>query len=143
MKNGTCLQVIQYVLLFVDIGLGGIKGKTQKNGQANGISLFLDLLNANIPRIAIENPVPLKCVGLPKYTQIIQPWQFGHDYSKKTCLWLKNIPKLVPTKIVDITYYTTPKGRRFTYGWYMTPRNSKARSKTFQGIANAMAEQWG
>ena len=105
--------------------------------------MFMDLWNANIPLIALENPVPLKGVGLPPYTQIIQPWQFGHDYSKKTCLWLKGLPKLTPTKVVQITYYTTPKGRRFTAGWYATPRNSKARSKTFPGIAKAMAEQWG
>ena len=113
-----------------------------QEGQEKGKNLFMDLWQSYIPLIALENPVPLKGM-LPPYTQIIQPWQFGHDYSKKTCLWLKGLPKLIPTKIVDITYYTTPKGRRFTYGWYMTPRNSKARSKTFLGIAEAMADQWG
>ena len=106
-------------------------------------SFFMRLLTAGIKRICAENPVPLKKRQLPAYTQIIQPWQFGHDYSKKTCLWLKNLPKLKPTKIVEVTYYTTPNGRRFTKGWYFTPRNSKDRSRTFQGIAAAMAEQWG
>lgn len=104
---------------------------------------FMLLLATPIPKICIENPVPLKVSNLPKYTQIIQPWQFGHDYSKRTCLWLKNLPPLQPTNVVEITYYVTPKGRKFTRGWYFTPRNSKARSYTFKGIAEAMADQWG
>jgi hypothetical protein len=104
---------------------------------------FVRLLESDIPRICLENPVPQKIMNLPPYTQIIQPWQFGHDYSKKTCLWLKNLPPLQPTEIVELTYYTTPKGRRFTRGWYFTPRNGKDRSRTFPGIAAAMADQWG
>ena len=106
-------------------------------------SLFISLLNADIPRICIENPVPSKQANLPKYDQIIQPYEHGHDHSKKTCLWLKNLPKLEPTNIVEITYITTPNGYRYTKGWYKTPRNSIARSRTFQGIADAMADQWG
>lgn len=105
-------------------------------------SLFLKCLNANIPRICLENPVPSSMAKLPQYTQIIQPYQFGHDHSKKTCLWLKNLPKLEPTKIIKISYVTTDNGYRYTRGWYETPRNSTARSRTFQGIADAMAEQW-
>jgi len=112
-------------------------------GQVKARGFFLDLLNAPIPRICVENPVPLRVISLPSYTQIIQPWQFGHDYSKRTCLWLKGLPKLEPTDVVQITYYTTPKGRRFTAGWYKTPRTMIARSRTFEGIAKAMAEQWG
>ena len=81
--------------------------------------------------------------GLPKYTQIIQPYQFGHDHSKKTCLWLKNLPKLKPTKIVKVTYITTANGYRYTKGWYETTRNSTDRRRTFTGIALAMADQWG
>ncbi len=110
---------------------------------ANAKNLFCRLLNSNIDKICIENPVPQKKWGLPPYNQIIQPYQFGHDYSKKTCLWLKNLPLLKPTETVELTYYTTPNGKRFTKGWYFTPRNSKARSKTFPGIARAMAFQWG
>ena len=106
-------------------------------------SLFISLLNADIPRICIENPVPSKQANLPKYDQIIQPYHHGHDHSKKTCLWLKNLPKLEPTNIVEVTYITTPNGYRYTKGWYKTPRNSIARSRTFQGIADAMADQWG
>ena len=105
--------------------------------------LFMTLMNANIEKICIENPVPSYRAGLPKYTQIIQPYQFGHDYSKKTCLWLKNLPQLKPTKKVKLTYITTKKGHRYTKGWYMTPRNSTDRSRTFKGIASAMANQWG
>ena len=106
-------------------------------------SLFMALLNADIPKICIENPVPSKVAGLPKYDQIVQPYQFGHDHSKKTCLWLKNLPKLKPTKLVELTYITTKNGHRYTRGWYMTPRNSTDRSRTFVGIAEAMANQWG
>jgi hypothetical protein len=106
-------------------------------------SLFMSLLNADIPRICVENPVPSKMARLPKYDQIIQPYQFGHDYSKKTCLWLKNLPKLKATNVIAISYITTKNGYRYTKGWYEMPRNSKDRSRTFQGIADAMAEQWG
>jgi len=106
-------------------------------------SLFMALLNADIPHICIENPVPSKAANLPQYTQIIQPYHYGHDHSKKTCLWLKNLPKLKPTNIIPITYVTTKGGHRYTKGWYETPRNSVARSRTFPGIADAMAEQWG
>ena len=111
--------------------------------QVEAREFFNRFLNANIEKICVENPVPLKVIGLPKYSQIIQPYHHGHDHSKKTCLWLKNLPLLEKTNIVELTYYTTPKGRRFTKGWYFTPRTSKARSRTFQGIADAMAEQWG
>ncbi len=100
---------------------------------------FMQCLKAPIAKICVENPVPLQEAKLPPYTQIIQPYLFGHDYSKRTCLWLKRLPKLQPTKITELTYYTTPKGRQFTAGWYFTPRNSKDRSRTFQGIADAMA----
>ena len=111
----------------------------------DGTKFFNILFKSDIEKICIENPIPsLKTREyIGKYDQIIQPWQFGHDYSKKTALWLKNLPELKPTKIIEITYYTTPNGKKFTKGWYFTPRNSLARSKTFPGIAQAMAEQWG
>jgi len=109
----------------------------------SGKEFFLKVLNADIDKICVENPVPLKKWSLPKYDQIIQPYNFGHDYSKKTCLWLKNLPALKPTKKVKLTYYITPNGKRYTRGWYFTPRNGKDRSRTFAGIAKAMAEQWG
>lgn len=107
------------------------------------LEFFMKLFNSNIPKICIENPTPLKKMNLPKETQAIQPYQFGHDYSKRTCLWLKNLPKLKPTKMVQITYIFSNSGKRYTAGWYRTPRNSVDRSRTFQGIADAMASQWG
>ena len=115
----------------------------KEQGMKIDTGLFMKLLNADIPRICIENPVPSKQANLPKYDQIIQPYQFGHDHSKKTCLWLKNLPKLEPTKIVSVSHIVTKNGFRYTKGWYETPRNSIARSRTFQGIADAMANQWG
>ena len=115
----------------------------EKENKEIDTSLFMSLLNAPIEKICIENPVPSLKAELPKYDQIIQPYQFGHDHSKKTCLWLKNLPKLKPTKIVKITYITTKNGHRYTRGWYETPRNSTDRSRAFTGIANAMAKQWG
>ena len=108
-----------------------------------GKQFFELLLNAPIAKICIENAVPALAIGLPKYTQIIQPYQHGHDHSKKTCLWLKGLPNLQPTKIVKVTYVTTKNGHRYTRGWYETPRNSTDRSRTFTGIATAMADQWG
>jgi hypothetical protein len=100
---------------------------------------FRILMESSIPRICVENPVPHKYaiheIG-KKYTQIIQPWQFGHEESKATCLWLKNLPLLIPTKIMNKReqrlHHLPPSIDRW-----------KLRSITFQGIANAMAEQWG
>ena len=107
---------------------------------------FLKLLEAPIPYIAIENPTPLKVCGLPKNTQVIQPYQFGHQYSKRTLLWLKGLPSLTPTDIV--TQYTPflpsntsgfAKGQGGSRG---VAHNAKDASKTFKGIASAMAQQW-
>ena len=123
------------------------RNRARQNKEENikeiDTSLFMTLLNADIPRICIENPIPSNAANLPKYDQIIQPYQFGHDHSKKTCLWLKNLPKLQPTNIIEISYITTKNGHKYTKGWYQTPRTSIARSRTFQGIAEAMSEQWG
>ena len=110
---------------------------------------FMKILEADCDRIAVENPTPLKLVGLPQYTQAIQPWQFGHPYTKRTCLWLKGLPNLVPTDI--ITDGITPwvnGGCKDAHGNYRRfqgrrERDSKNRAKTFEGIADAMAEQWG
>lgn len=109
---------------------------------------FMQFINAPIARKAIENPVPSGVYRLPKYTQIIQPYEFGHPYSKKTCLWLVNLPALTPTKIVKPVCGWVSGGSKRADG---TPRKNKGipfrdstrRSKTFAGIAKAMAEQWG
>ncbi len=97
---------------------------------------FQEMLYANIPRIAVENPVQHRHARLPKHTQIIQPWMFGHGETKATCLWLKNLPKLVPTNIVE--------GREArVHKMAPGPNRWKERSRTYQGIADAMADQWG
>jgi len=109
------------------------------------VYFFNKLKNANINKVCIENPVPHKIAKqeMGDYSQLIQPWQFGHDYSKKTCLWLIGLPKLKRTKIVKVSYVVTKNGFKYTSGWYKTARNWRDRSRTFKGIAKAMAEQWG
>lgn len=98
---------------------------------------FVDLLMcAPIPRICIENPVSVISSHIRKPDQIIQPWQFGHGETKTTCLWLKGLPALVPTEIVD-----GRRGRILEMG--PSPDRWKERSRTYQGIAEAMANQWG
>ena len=111
-------------------------------------AFFLKFLNAECQRIAVENPVPMAIVGLPPYTQIIQPYQFGHPYSKRTCLWLKGLPPLVPTELVEHYEPYVNGGSKDANGNYRrftgrNERDQKTRSKTFPGIARAMAQQWG
>lgn len=107
---------------------------------------FTLLLNAPIPHIAVENPTPLKIVGLPVATQVIQPYQFGDPYSKRTLLWLKNLPKLVPTNVLSEYVPYLPSntgGKKRGQKTSDLGVSGRARSKTFEGIADAMAEQWG
>lgn len=108
----------------------------------------MEIMNANCPKIAIENPRPLKVVGLPKETQQIQPWQFGEPYTKLTYLWLKNLPPLIPTyNVKDIAVPWVNAGSKKADGAQRERQgvktNAKERSKTFWGIARAMAAQWG
>jgi len=105
---------------------------------------FMMLYNLeNISQLCIENPVPHRYAELPKYTQIINPWQFGHEAKKRTCLWLKGLPELKPTKIVGKgNHYIRKDGSVSNSKWY-AKSNQKQRSKTFSGIAKAMSEQWG
>ena len=139
--------------------------------QREGIEFFCKFLKSDIKHVAIENPIgiisgdyvktwfPDLCekYGLPlRYTQVIQPYEYGHSVSKKTCLWLKGLPPLTPTNIVEPEVIHS-KGKSGGYSgnsWfvrdengkilsYKDPRTAKARSKTFEGIAKAMAEQWG
>lgn len=124
----------------------GIVDKERLKKALEAKAFFMQFYNADCPRIAIENPVPLKIVGLPPKTQQIQPYEFGEPWSKKTYLWLKGLPKLTPTKIVLDYKPFCPAGtsRKLggdSYGKAI-PHESKARSKTFWGIARAMAEQW-
>lgn len=115
--------------------------------MSDGIEFFKRLLNADIPLIAVENPIPHKyaneLIGR-KYDQLIQPYQFGHPESKATCLWLNGLPKLQPTNDVKEIWKQLPKSEAQRIH-YMSPgpERAKLRSKTFHGIAAAMAEQWG
>lgn len=104
--------------------------------QQEGIDFFMAMINAPIEKIAVENPICIMSTKYRKPDQIIQPWQFGHGETKATCLWLKNLPKLEPTNIVD--------GRENRV-WKMPPSKDrwKLRSETYQGIADAIAQQWG
>lgn len=110
--------------------------KDKQPEQAEALDFVRTLMHAPIPRIAIENPVSVISSRIRKPDQIIHPWQFGHGEVKATCLWLKNLPKLVPTNIVEgreARVHRMPPG----------PDRWKERSRTFTGIAEAMAEQWG
>jgi hypothetical protein len=104
--------------------------------QQKSCVLFMQMMLANADRVAVENPVGIMSRCYRRPDQIIQPWQFGHGETKATCLWLKNLPELVPTEIVE--------GREQRV-WRMPPsaNRAKERSKTYPGIAKAMAEQWG
>jgi hypothetical protein len=106
------------------------------------------LLNAPIPNIALENPISIISSRIRKPDQIVQPWQFGHDASKKTCLWLKGLPLLIPTNQVAPRLVNGKKrwGNQTDSGQNkLTPSEDrwKIRSETYAGIAQAMAEQWG
>ena len=107
---------------------------------------FFDIFNADCEKICVENPRPLKIVGLPIPTQVVQPYQFGHPYSKATCLWLKGLPALVPTEV--LTEYkpflpsNTGAFSRGAGGSRGVAHDAKTASKTFHGIAKAISEQW-
>jgi site-specific DNA-cytosine methylase len=121
---------------------------TREKDRKNAIDFFLSLANANIPKIAIENPVGIMSTVWRKPDQYIHPYYFGDPHSKKTGLWLKGLLPLVPTNVVEPKFYVYKDGRRDPM-WHveslkMPPlERMKYRSKTFQGIAKAMAEQWG
>lgn len=104
--------------------------------QAEALEFVRFLLDAPIPRIALENPVSIISSRIRKPDQIIQPWQFGHGEVKATCLWLKNLPKLMPT---DVVAGREARVHRMAPG----PNRWRDRSRTFEGIAAAMAAQWG
>ena len=128
-----------------------VRGEIQKERMQNAIkakAFFMMFFNADCNKVCIENPVPGKIHNLPAYTQIIQPYEHGHPYSKRTCLWLKNLPFLQPTKIIETHTPYVNGGCKDANGNYRraqgrNERDQKTRSKTFQGIAKAMASQWG
>lgn len=110
--------------------------ESKRDEQTKAVDFFMSLVNAPVQLIAIENPVSIMSTRYRRPDQIIQPWQFGHGETKATCLWLKGLPALVPTNIVDgriDRVHKEPPG----------PNRWKNRSRTYPGIAIAMAEQWG
>jgi hypothetical protein len=110
--------------------------KHKQKEQVEALDFVMRLLDAPIEKIALENPISIISSRIRKPDQIIQPWQFGHGETKATCLWLKNLPLLTPTNIVEGREQRIHKLPPSKDRW-------KIRSTTFQGIANAMAEQWG
>lgn len=152
-------------------GAAWFESKRKDGRQKEAIEFFMKILNADCEKIAVENPVNIisgnyigiyfpelqKKHGFPiKPTQAIQPYEFGDEARKKTCLWLKGLPALVPTDIVSPGEIKISSGRTFSSGAsadmardsngkalrWNDPRTAKIRSKTFPGIAKAMAEQW-
>lgn len=123
---------------------------TRAQDRKEAIEFFLALANADIPRIAIENPVGIMSKLFQKPNQIVQPYWFGDEATKTTCLWLKNLPNLVPTKMVGKGERVVLSSGKSLPKWYSDSFNTKIstemrrtlRSKTFQGFADAMAEQW-
>ena len=125
------------------------KGVLDQERYKKGLAakeFFMKFLDADCQRIAVENPVSSTVFQMPKHSQEIQPWQFGHPYTKKTRLWLRGLHPLVPTHIVtpDGPYVPAGTGRkdRSKYGAAKRGEDAKNRAKTFPGIAKAMAEQW-
>ena len=119
--------------------------KDKQVEQAEALDFVRLLLSAPIGKIALENPISIISSRIRKPNQIIQPWQFGHPESKSTCLWLKNLPKLIATDILPLPASgrwsnQTPSGQNKLGP---SPDRWKERSKTYQGIAEAMAQQWG
>jgi hypothetical protein len=119
----------------------GVLNQERYEKGVEAAEFFMKLYNLNVNRVCVENPLPFKIFELPKHTQVIQPYEHGHPYQKRTLLWLRNLPNLEPTNIVEkrvstsasIWFNATGKGKD----------RGRARAKTFEGIAEAMAEQWG
>ena len=143
--NGWDLMVAHPPCTHIAVsGAAWFKQKRQDGTQQAAIDFFLALANAPISKIAIENPVCIMSSVWRKPDQIVQPWQFGHAEQKKTCFWLKGLLPLTETQNVYSEMMLLPKNQRERLH-YLPPSKLrwKERSKTFQGIADAMANQWG
>jgi hypothetical protein len=115
---------------------GALVGQARRDAREDAIFFFMRLMTCDIPKIAIENPIGIMTSRYRKPDQVLQPWMFGHNEQKATCLWLKNLPTLTPTDIVE--------GREQKLHLLPPSKDrAKLRSKTYQGIASAMAQQWG
>lgn len=121
------------------------KAREEKGQQAK--AFFMGIINSRCKRICVENPAPMHYWGLPKYTQIVEPYMFGDPWKKRTCLWLKGLKELHPTEIVEPTGCWTiehgGKTCRVKLRSGKCARSAKERARTFSGIGKAMAEQWG
>ena len=144
-----------------DLAVSGARwfpAKQKDFRQQKSIMFFMQTALCNAARIAVENPIGIMSTCYRKPDQIIQPWQFGHEETKATCLWLKNLPKLFSTKVMEKpeggwkNQSFTPDGRYKSFVNYNErgkimawndPETAKLRSKTYEGIAKAMADQWG
>ena len=132
-----------------DLSVSGAKHfavKIADGRQQRALDFVQLLMNASIDKIAIENPIGVISSKIRKPDQIIQPYHFGHEATKSTCLWLKGLPLLVPTNVVGKGNRHVTKSGKSLPEWYNLPPSVdrwKIRSKTFQGIADAMASQWG
>ena len=135
-----CTYISNAGVRFLYPGGKGVLNEERLKKGIEATHFFLRFLYADCERIAVENPIPSTVYCLPKYTQIIQPWMFGHPVQKKTCLWLKGLPNLVPTDICEERQSSKIAGNWFNHGGKDRQKN---RAKTFPGIAKAMAEQWG
>jgi len=130
-------------------GAAWFKEKRKDGRQQQGMNFFMQFVKANSKRIVIENPVGIMSTHYRKPNQIIQPYEYGDSFSKKTCLWLIGLPELKSTNIVDPGEQIKYKSGKSMPKWYadawkLKPsERAKVRSKTFPGIAKAMAEQWG
>ena len=132
----------------VRMRIGGVLQEERYKKAMEAKAFFMRFFEADCPKICIENPTPMKIVGLPPYQQAIQPYWFGHEYSKRTCLWLKGLPPLIPTMIMEHHEPYVNGGCKDANGNYRKfkgrrERDQKTRAKTFPGVAKAMAEQWG
>jgi hypothetical protein len=136
-NNGWDLMIAHPPCTHLSVsGARHFEAKRKDGRQQAAVDFFMALANADIPRMAIENPICIMSTVWRKPDQIIHPWQFGHGETKATCLWLKGLPLLTPTDIVEgreaRIHRMPPSAERW-----------KIRSKTYQGIADAMAAQWG
>lgn len=124
----------------------GARNEPRWDNMREGAEFFKRLLDSNIPKIAVENPIIHKyarAIIEQKYAQIVQPWMFGHPESKATCLWLKNLPALLETNNVYADFKSLPKNQAQRLHYLPPSANRwKLRSTTFQGLADAMASQW-
>lgn len=152
LNNGWDLMIAHPPCTHLSVaGAGWLRKRPERLDMMERVARFFKaLLDTDIPKICIENPVIfLKAIEIigKKYDQIIEPYQFGEQFKKRTCLWLKNLPLLKPENIVEPTIYWVNSSSNYRPGHKLSNkglhRNQKKRSITFQGIANAMANQWG